>query len=59
MPKVKRSKARWRARKLMARATSRKGMPMRKVIGRLVAGNCEYWLHATKGYRYQRLAGED
>lgn len=57
MPKVKRHKVRYRARKLGWQKPLSKGKPYRKTIGSAyVAQRYEYRLHATKGYRYRTLA---
>ena len=52
MPRVNRHKARYRARKLKAVQPLSKGAPNRKIIASHTSGNSEYYLHATKGYRY-------
>ena len=56
MPRVNRHKARYRARKLKAVRTLSKGKPNRRVIAEYTSGSSEYYLHATKGYRYVTIA---
>lgn len=57
MPRVNRHKARFRAYRLGAIATLRKGLPFcHTIASAYVRPNNEYRLHATKGFRYQRLA---
>jgi hypothetical protein len=57
MPKVNRHPARYRAYRMGRTATNRKGMPGRRIIAAVfIRPNNEYTLHATKGYRYRRLA---
>jgi hypothetical protein len=56
MPKVNRHKARYRAYRMGAKPTLRKGVAFRSIIATaFVRPNNEYALHATKGYRWRRL----
>jgi hypothetical protein len=57
MPKIKRHLARYRAYRMQRSTKPGKGKPFHGIIAlAYVAPNNEYALHATKGYRYRRLA---
>lgn len=57
MPRVSRHPARFRAYRLGWQATLSKGTPFcHTIASAYVRPNNEYRLHATKGFRYRRLA---
>lgn len=58
MPRVSHHPARYRAYRMHRKGKAgAKGMPFRKIIATFyVAPNNEYGLHATKGFRWRRLA---